>query len=136
MSAGPVPKPTPETKEFWDGALRGELRIPRCGNCHRAFFYPRAYCPFCSSKDIGWETASGRARLSSYAINQRPYPMFESDQPQIVALVTLDEGVRMMTNIREVEPVPEALPLGMELEVRFEPRGELALPVFVPAKGE
>ena len=132
MSAGPVPQPIPETQEFWDGALRGELRIPRCTSCDRLFFYPRAYCPFCSSDAIAWETASGDATLTSYVINYRPMPIFESDAPQISALVTLAEGVRMMTNIHDVEATPEALTLGMPLSVRFEPRGDQALPVFVP----
>lgn len=136
MSAGPVPMPIPESREYWEGALRGELRIPECGSCGRVFFYPRAYCPFCSSADIGWKTASGKATLASYVINRRPAPNFESDAPQVIALVTLEEGIQLMTNIVDVEPTSEALPLGLELEVQFAQRGDQALPVFAPKKGK
>jgi uncharacterized OB-fold protein len=74
----------------------------------------------------------GQGTLASYNINYRPFPIFESKDPQVIALVELDEGVRMMSNIVDVEPLPENLELGMRLAVRFEPRGDQFLPVFTP----
>lgn len=130
MSSLPVPAPTPVTLPFWEATSRQELRIPRCSDCGKAHFYPRTYCPFCSSDAIEWELASGDATLSSYVINYRPAPMFDKDTPQVIALVTLDEGVRMMTNIVGVSPEPESLPLGMRLRVQFEQRGDQWLPMF------
>ncbi|GAA4173527.1 Zn-ribbon domain-containing OB-fold protein [Gryllotalpicola koreensis] len=132
MSDGPVPVPTPETMPFWEGTKEGQLRIQRCNSCEKFYFYPRPFCPRCDSDDVAWQTVSGKATLASYNINYRPLPMFKTEQPQVIALVELDEGVRMMSNIVGVEPVPEKLPLGLRLRVTFEPRGDQFLPLFTP----
>lgn len=136
MPKRPLPDATPETREYWEGAKRGELRIERCQSCGKAYFYPRPFCPFCSSRDVAWFTASGRGRLYSYVINQRPARGFEDFAPYVIAIVELDEGPRMMTNIIGVEPVPEHLPIGMRVEVTFERQSdEITLPLFRPAGG-
>jgi uncharacterized OB-fold protein len=128
-----APKPTPETAPYWEAANRGELLIQRCNPCDRPFFYPRSACPTCASTDITWITASGRARLHTYLINHRPAPGFEDDAPYAIAVVELEEGPRMMTNIVGVPNTPENLELDMPLEVRFEARGDQMVPVFAPA---
>lgn len=133
--SGPIPVPTPETIPFWDAALQGRLVLPRCSPCASFFFYPRPFCPVCGSDEIEWVEVSGRARLTSYIINHRPLPPHEPGVPQVIALVTLEEGPRLMTNIVDANPDPEQLPLDMPLSVRFVPRGERALPVFAPAEG-
>jgi uncharacterized OB-fold protein len=130
-----VPEPTPETLPFWEGTRAGELRIQWCKPCEKFYFYPRPYCPTCLSEDVEWRTVSGRGALASYNINYRPFPVFKTDKPQVIALVQLDEGVRLMSNIVGVEPVPEKLPLGLRLKVGFEPRGDQFLPVFTPDSG-
>jgi uncharacterized OB-fold protein len=130
MTGGTVPVPTPETAPFWEGALAGELRIQRCNACGRHYFYPRPFCRFCSSRDVEWRRVSGTGRLVSYIINERPVPPAAPDEPQIIALVELDEGPRMMTNIVGVEPVPENLPLDSRVRVEFEARDTQAIPVF------
>lgn len=126
-----LPTPTPETAPYWEGARAGELRIQRCRACTQAYFYPRPYCPQCGSADVEWFVASGRATLASYIISERAAPGF--DAPYAIAIVELEEGPRMMTNIVEAEPTPERLVLDMALEVRFEDRGEITVPVFAPA---
>jgi hypothetical protein len=130
MPGGTTPAPTPETETFWAGTLAGELRIQHCNNCGRYYFYPRPFCRYCQSRDVEWRTVSGTGRLISYVINYRPVPPAEPDQPQIIALVELDEGPRMLTNIVGVDPEPENLPLDGRVRVEFEPRGDQALPVF------
>ncbi|MFI6920342.1 Zn-ribbon domain-containing OB-fold protein [Nonomuraea spiralis] len=129
----PVPKPTPETQPFWDGTAAGELRIQRCRTCERHYFYPRPSCPRCGGGDVEWVRATGRATLYSYVINHRPAPGFEAEGPYAIAVVELEEGVRMMTNIVGVPNTPEALLLDMELRVVFERRGEVHVPLFEPA---
>jgi len=124
-----------ETAPFWEAAAAGELRIQKCLDCDRFYFYPRPCCPRCFSDRVEWQTVSGKATLSSYIINYRPIPSFKSSDPQIIALVTLAEGPRMCTNIVGVPPDPEKLRLGMDLTVNFEPRGEQFLPVFTPTNG-
>lgn len=133
MSSKPVPVPTPETRPFWDGCAAGELRIQRCLDCRRPYFYPRTVCPSCGSVNVEWFTASGRATLYSYVINHRPARGFEDEGPYAIAVVELEEGPRMMTNIVGLPNTPEALTLDMPLQVRFEQRGEISLPVFGPA---
>jgi uncharacterized OB-fold protein len=130
MTTGTEPVPTPETEPFWAGTLAGELRIQHCNNCGRYYFYPRPFCRYCQSPDVEWRRVSGIGRLVSYIINYRPVPPATPDELQIIALVELDEGPRMLTNIVGVDPEPENLPLDCPVRVEFERRGEQALPVF------
>lgn len=129
-----VPRPSPETQPFWDGTAVGELRIQSCLDCERPFFYPRTSCPRCGGQSLEWIVCSGRARLYSFVISARPAPGF--DPPTVIAVVELEEGPRMMTNVVGVDPVPESLPLDLPLQVAFEQRGDLAIAVFEPAKEE
>ena len=125
-----APEPTPDTQPFWDGCAAGKLRIQRCTDCGRAYFYPRPVCPHCGSLRVEWFIASGDATLYSYVINHRPAPGWEDEAPYAIAVVQLAEGPRMMTNITGVPNTPEDLVLDMPLRVRFERRGEVSLPVF------
>ena len=133
MSGKALPQPTPETQPFWEGCARGELMLQRCRDCDQPYFYPRQICPACGSTNVEWFTASGRATLYSYVINHRPAPGFEADAPYAIAVVELAEGPRMMTNIVGVPNTPAELILDMELQVTFEQRGDISLPVFAPA---
>ncbi len=74
---------------------------------------------------------SGRGTLHTYVINHRAAPGFEA--PYAIAVVELDEGPRMMSNIVGVDQTPEALVLDMALEVTFEERGDVFVPLFRPA---
>ncbi|MYS79228.1 Zn-ribbon domain-containing OB-fold protein [Embleya scabrispora] len=130
--SGFEPTPTPETAPYWDAAARGDLSVQFCLQCARHYFYPRPACPRCGGESVEWRTVAGRARLVSYVINHRPLPPFDATVPQIVALVELDEGPRMMTAIVGVEPAPEHLPLDLALEVAFVDCGDVRLPVFKP----
>ena len=130
MAGGTVPVPTPETAPFWAGTLAGELRIQHCNSCGKYYFYPRPFCRYCQSRDVEWRTVSGAGRLVSYVINYRPLPPADPAEPQVIALIELDEGPRMLSNIVGVAPESENLPLDARVRVRFEPRGEQALPVF------
>ena len=129
-----LPQPTPETQPFWDGCKAGELRLQRCVECGGSYFPPRPFCPACGSRAVESYAASGRASLYSYVINHRPRPDM-GDAPHSIAVVTLEEGPRMMTNIVGCPQTPEALILDMPLEVTFETFGDTALPFFKPAGG-
>lgn len=127
-----APRPTPETQPYWDGTAAGTLRIQRCTPHGHAYFYPRTSCPTCGTEDVEWVVASGRAQLHSYVISHRPAPGFSP--PYVIAVVELEEGPRMMTNLVGVEPDPDDLELDMDLVVEFETRGEdIQVPVFRPA---
>ena len=126
----PLPEPTPETRHFWDGTKAGELRLQRCDACRHTYFPPRPFCPKCASRDVAVVKASGRAKLFSYVIHHRPTPGFTP--PYAIAVVELDEGPRMMTNIVDCEP--GTLECGQTVEVVFHDTGQgNALPRFRPA---
>ncbi len=127
----PLPQPTPETQHFWDGTKAGELRLQRCTACGHVYFPPRPLCPACSSRAVEAFAASGKGTLLSYVINHRAHPSF--DGPYAIALVALDEGPTMMSNIVDCEQTPEALVLDMPLAVTFEDNGDIAIPLFRPA---
>jgi hypothetical protein len=128
----PLPKPTPETQHYWEGAKAGELRLQTCNDCSKTYFPPRPFCPKCGSRSVRIVTASGKAKLHSYVIHHRPAPGF--DPPYAIAVVELKEGPRMMTNIVGCPQTPEALQLDMDLEVTFEAQNDaISLPFFKPA---
>ena len=129
------PKPTPETQHYWDGAKAGELLLQCCDDCAHVYFPPRPFCPKCASRKVSIKKASGKGTLYSYVINHRPAaPGFTP--PYAIAVVALEEGPRMMSNIIDCPQTPEALVLDMALEVAFETIDDkLTLPVFKPAKG-
>ena len=133
--ARPLPAPTPETKHFWDGTKLGELRLQCCARCQQTYFPPRPFCPRCASRDVSVVKATGKGRLFSYVIHHRPAPGFTP--PYAIAVVELDEGPRMMTNIVGCPQTPEALVLDMRLEVTFEKLSEhITLPFFKPTAGQ
>jgi uncharacterized OB-fold protein len=127
--------PTPTTQPFWEAAADGRLAVQRCGSCATHVFYPRIACPACGSRDLTWVEASGRATLLSYVINHLPAPGFEAVGPHVIAIVRLEEGPTMMTNIVGVEPSPDHLAIDMPLQVAFEHRHGQTVPVFVSRAG-
>lgn len=129
----PIPTPTHETRPYWDGCKRHELRIQQCGACGQYQFYPRLYCSKCFSERVDWVNASGRAKVTTFTIVRRPVsPAFKDDLPYVVALVTLEEGPSMMTNI--VGCAPETVTIGMPLAVTFEDwTEEISIAKFRPA---
>jgi len=129
-----LPDPTPETRHFWEGCKAGELRLQRCCACAMTYFPPRPFCPGCTSRDVEVFAASGKATLYSYVINHRPRPDM-GKEPHSIAIITLEEGPRMLTNIVNCPQTPEALQLDMPLQVLFEPQNdEITLALFEPAR--
>lgn len=130
MTAKPLPIPDPDTRHYWAATLQGRLSIQRCEDCRSHVFYPRLMCPNCCSNRLTWRDASGKGRVYSYTVVERSPSAFKDMVPYVVALVDLDEGVRMMSWIRTEDPY--SVRIGMPIEVEFEPVSEdVALPVFV-----
>ena len=132
----PLPRPQGESDVYWQKAKKHELWLRRCDECGKAYFYPRDISPCCFSKRTSWMKASRRATLHTYAIaNRAPSPEFAADVPYVPAIVDLEEGPRMATNIVGIgEPAPENLRIGMPLVVTFEDVSDtIALPKFRPA---
>ncbi|MDX3750976.1 Zn-ribbon domain-containing OB-fold protein [Streptomyces sp. AK08-02] len=122
-----IPEVDAFTRPYWDAAAEGRLLVRRCGGCGRAHHYPREFCPHCWSEDVTWETASGLATLYTWSVVHRnDLPPFGERVPYVAAVVDLDEGPRMMTEV-----VGESLRVGMGLEVAFRE----GVPVFRPRGG-
>ena len=125
-----LPTPDVETKPFWDGCREGKFLIRHCNACGRNHFYPRPFCPTCWSEDVAWKEASGRGTLYTYSIvHVNDLPPFAERVPYVAAMVDLDEGPRVMTN---VEGVPfDELRVGMPVTVEFKPiSDDITIPVF------
>lgn len=122
-----------DTAEWWEAAADGRLLLRRCGSCGEAHFYPRPFCPICWSDEVAWEQASGRATLYTWStVYQNDLPPFGSRVPYVAAVVTLEEGPRMMTNVVDCDPADLAVDL--ELEADFRGGGtEPVLVVFRPS---
>ena len=95
----PIPQADEESKEFFEGARRHELMLMRCKNCGAWRLPSRPRCPDCWSTDTEWEKASGRGTLYSFGIMHQKFPGFEDEVPYNFAIVELEEGPRMVTNI-------------------------------------
>ncbi len=133
-SERPIPVPDAVTRPFWEAAKQGRLLIQRCVACGSWQFFPQASCRRCWSQRLEWVEARGRGTVYAYTVIHRaPSRGFEADLPYTVALVDLEEGVRMMSNI--VEADPEEVRVGMPVEVVFEAvTPEISLPRFRPRR--
>jgi len=129
----PIPRRTPVSAPFFDAARGGRLVLQRCPR-DGFFFYPRARCPVCLGDDWKWEPVSGRGTVYSFTVDRVGLdPAQRAQLPLVVAAVELEEGPRMTTRI--VGCAPEAVRVGLPVEVRFEPLGGETLIHFAPRSG-
>lgn len=128
--AKPRPKIDALNRGFWEAARAGTLTVQRCDACEDKHFPGSPVCPKCLSETQSWVPVSGRATLLSWVRFHRAYwEGFRADLPYLVALVGLEEGPMLMTNI--VDATPEDLTVGMKLEVCFDKvDDEVTLPKF------
>jgi uncharacterized OB-fold protein len=130
-----------EGQGFWEGALRGELRIQACGSCDRLRFPPRPMCPHCRSTDSQWKTMSGRGTIWSFVVAHPPLlEAYQSVAPYNVVVVALDEDplIRLVGNLvaSEEGPINEVDPatirIGDPVRVVFQTiADDVALPRWV-----
>ena len=128
----PAPTPNATSEPFWVSAAEHVLRLQRCTSCARAVFYPRQRCPYCWSDALVWQEASGRGVVASYTVAHRPgHPAFAEDAPYVIALVDLEEGPRMLSNVVGCEVTD--VRIGLAVTVRWTTRGDFTLPQFTPS---
>jgi uncharacterized protein len=133
----PIPQPlTPEAKPYWDGLKEGKLMLPKCEDCGKPFFYPRVLCPFCQSRRIAWIQASGKGKLYSFEIAYQTFnPAYKIKPPYVFAMVELEEGPHLMSNLINIEPDPKVVKCDMPVEVVFEKlTDDVTIPLFQPSK--
>jgi len=131
----PLPKPDQDSAVYWEAARRHELVLQLCTACQRFRFYPRSICPYCFSDKFEWRRSPGRGTVYSYTVIHRPpFPAFRDKVPYVLALIELNEDVRMMSNIIDCDPT--TVEIGMSVEVTFEDiTEEITLPQFKPSQG-
>ena len=119
-------------RPFWDGCKQGKLLAQRCTQCSRLRFPAAVTCPNCLAAEAKWEALSGRGKVFSFIVFHRAYhPAWEGKVPYVVAMIELDEGPIMMSNVVGVDPA--LVKVGVPVTVAYEPLDEnLSMPVFKP----
>jgi uncharacterized OB-fold protein len=127
-----LPTPDRDTAPFWDGCREHKLLLQVCGACGSWFHYPRPFCPRCWSTEVEWREASGRGTVYTYSIvHQNDLPPWPTKVPYVAAVVELEEGPRMMTNLVDCDH--DAVRVGLPVEVLFQERTEdVTVAVFRP----
>lgn len=130
MYEKPLPTVDPESAPYWSALKESRLILKHCRDCGRHHFYPRALCPHCHSDALEWSDARGTGSIYSFTVARRPAgPAFKADAPYVVAVVELDEGARMMTNI--VTGDVNAVRIGQRVSVHFDAvTDDITLPKF------
>ena len=129
----PVPRPDALTASFWEACRQGVLQISACRDCGHLFLPPGPCCPNCWSERLAARPASGRGRVFTFAVYRRTYhPAIPA--PYVVALIELEEGPRLISNV--VGCLPEEVSAGMSVRLCFEAAGDFILPRFAPASDE
>ena len=132
--AKPLPTPSQDSQPYWDACRQHALALQQCDACGAFRFPPSPLCPECWGRASTWRTLSGRGRVYSFVTYRRLYhPGFADDLPYVVAVIALDEGPRLISNV--IDCRPEDVRCDMPVEVVFrDATDRIALPLFRPAK--
>ena len=128
----PLPTPTDVSRPHWDGCREGRLMVQRCRDCDSYVFIPQPFCSACQGESLDWIESGGRGTVYSLTTVYRPQrPEFQA--PYTVAIVELDEGFHMLTNLVDCES--EEMAIGLRVEVSFRRMSdEITLPMFRPER--
>jgi len=128
----PLPDPELDSQLFWEGCKRHELILKECLSCGMHRFVSRLFCPRCQAEETRWVKGSGKGEVYTYTVMHQPYhPAFAPDLPYVVAIIELEEGVRLISNV--IGCRPQEVDVGMKVEVVFDDvTDEVTLPKFKP----
>jgi uncharacterized protein len=129
-----LPEPTIETEPYWQGCRNGQLLVQHCAACGQWQFFPRLMCVACGEEHPEWKPVSGRGTVETFTVVHVPLSeAYSADVPYVVALIRLEEGPRMMTNVVACEPAD--VRIGLPVEVIYEPWSDaVVMPQFRPAR--
>jgi uncharacterized OB-fold protein len=129
----PLPAINEDTASYWEYCRKHELRMQKCQQCGYIRFPASIVCPKCHSLEAEWTRLSGKGRVYSFIVYRQVYhPSYKDDIPYAVAIIQLDEGPRMESNIIGCEM--EDIKIDMPVEVSFDDvTDEISLPKFRPA---
>ncbi len=135
MSVRLIPPNSELTQPYWDAAREEKLVIQQCNRCNHRLFPPAAHCPKCGAAELAWTPVSGKGVVYTCTVAHRPpHPVLAAQCPLVIAVIELEEGPRMMSNVINCDP--GAVQIGMPVQVAFEPIDDsnMLLPVFQPAQ--
>ncbi len=125
-----APRPTAVSEPYWQGCANGELRLQHCSGCSSYQFYPRIVCATCGAKDLAWKQASGKGCIASFTVVRRGVSA-AYEAPYVIALIDLEERVRLMSQIVVSDPGDDRLRVGAAVSVTFEKwSSDVTVPVF------
>ncbi|MDH3047220.1 Zn-ribbon domain-containing OB-fold protein [Gordonia alkanivorans] len=134
QSGLPTDRPVldPETMPYWDAARAGRLVVPFCETCREYFWYPRGFCPRCGGQHLSWPEVSGHGEVYSYSIVRRAFGEWAAHTPFVIAWVTLDVGIAVLTNL--IDCSQDRLDVGLAVDAVFESAsvGDLPALRFTP----
>tara|TARA_B100000315_G_scaffold249672_1_gene281278 strand:+ start:235 stop:651 length:417 start_codon:yes stop_codon:yes gene_type:complete len=127
-----LPDPDPVSQPFWDALHEHRLVLQKCGQCGAIRHYPRPVCDKCYSLEVEWADASGKGTVHSWTVSHHAFHIsFKRDLPITLALVDLDEGVRLNCQLKGIDP--EDIRIGMPVTVGFEDlTDDVTVPVAFP----
>ncbi|MBI9074964.1 MAG: Zn-ribbon domain-containing OB-fold protein [Desulfatibacillum sp.] len=131
----PLPLITSLSKVFYDGCKENKLLYQQCKDCGEVIFFPKIVCPGCMGENLEWKESAGKGKIFSFTVayDYAP-PEFAGDTPYALAVVNLDEGFSLLTNIVNCDF--EKISCDMPVEVMFDPvTPEISLPKFRPVAG-
>lgn len=129
----PLPVPDADSAPYWEGCRAHKLLLQRCDACASFRFPASQVCPHCTSREAQWVQSSGRGKVFSWIVVRHPVPaeVYAAEVPYTVALIDLDEGVRMASNLIGCDP--DAVTDGMRVSVQFDDvTTAISLPKFKP----
>lgn len=125
-----LPEPSKISKPFWDSCKERQMKLQCCDACGTWIFYPVYICPECASRELSWKPVSGRGTVYTYTVAEKS--IFEEVKgPVVVALIELEEGAMLTSNI--LTPDPGAVHIGMPVRLGYEDVSEdFTFPIFEP----
>ena len=129
----PLPRPNPDTQPFWDACQQHELRFQKCLDCDHVRWPASIICPSCYSKETERIKASGKGTVYTFTVYHHAFhPAFKEDIPYVTAIIELEEGPHLLSNIVNCDP--ETVYCDMPVEVTWDDVDEnYSLPKFKPA---
>jgi len=129
----PLPLMTKLSRIFYEGCKRGKLLYQQCRDCQEVVFFPKELCSSCMSRDLEWKESEGKGKIHTFTVTyEGAPPEFMADAPFALAIINMDEGFRIMSNIVECDL--DRIVCDMRVEVIFDAvTSEITIPRFRPA---
>ncbi len=123
----PIIRPTADNRVFWQGCRESILRYQQCSGCGTVQLIPRSVCTHCHGNKLEWKISAGCGRILSHTtVHRAPTPAFKADVPYTIVLIDMEEGFRLMANVRNGQDADVAI--GREVRIGFRDSGENILP--------